>query len=144
MEQTEKSNLTAQQQAIANQKLLEAAIISRAWADAEFLAKLESNPAEALTEAGVPVPTGKTIRVTHEEPNTIRIFLPPQPASTAEASDDELAAVAGGALIDNGKCATWDGISKERQSGKISDFEELFFKGCTIASGAFGVSWGWM
>jgi len=139
-----KSTLTPQQAAITSQKLMEAAIVSRVWSDENFLAKLEANPAEALAEAGIPAPQGKTIRVIREEPKTIHITLPPKPAATAEASDDELAAVAGGALIDNGKCAVWDGISKSRKDGKIGDLEEFFFKGCTVVSGAIGVSWGWM
>jgi len=144
MKQSEESQLAPLQKAVTGQKLTEAAILARAWSDKAFRARLEANPAAALAEAGIPAPQGKTLRVIREEPGTLRLTLPPRPAATDEASDDELAAVAGGALIDNGKCAVWDGITKERKDGKISDFEELFFKGCTVASGVFGVSWGWM
>lgn len=138
------STPTPQQAALTSQKFIEASIVSRAWADDGFLAKLEANPAAALAEAGIPVPEGKTIRVIREEPETVVIALPPKPEATAEASDDELAAVAGGGLIDSGKCATWDGINKSRKDGKIGDLEEAFFKGCTVVSGLMGVSWGWM
>lgn len=144
MQQPEEPKLSPLQQAVTSQKLLEAAILSRAWADEAFLAKLEADPAAAFAEAGIPAPAGKTIRVIREEPGTVRISLPPKPVATEEATEDELASVAGGALIDNGKCVVWDGINKERAEGKIGDLEEFFFKGCTVVSGAFGVSWGWL
>lgn len=131
-----KSTLTPQQAVITSQKLMEAAIVSRAWSDESFLARLEANPAEALAEAGIPAPQGKTIRVIREEPKTIHITLPPKPAATAEASDDELASVAGGGLIDTGKCKHYDD-AKKRGTGE-------FFAGVTLAWGSLlGISWGW-
>ena len=144
MQLSENSELTPLQAALVSQKLIEAAVVSQAWTNEKFLSELLAHPLDALVEAGIPVPEGKTIRVIQEQPNTIQVVLPAKPEILEEASDEELDAVAGGALIDNGKCATWDGINKSRSSGKISDFEELFFKGCTVVSGLMGVSWGWM
>lgn len=144
MQSPEESQLSPLQKAVTSQKLIEATLVSRAWSDDDFRAKLEADPAAALAEAGIPAPEGRTVRVIREEPGTVRIALPPKPTATREASDTELASVAGGALIDNGKCAVWDGITKSRSEGKIGDLEEFFFKGCTVVSGAIGVSWGWM
>lgn len=124
------------QQAATSRKLIEAEIISRAWEDGAFRTRLEADPAKALAEAGIPLPEGKTIRVIPEEPGTIRITLPPKPAATPEAGDDELAAVAGGGLIENGKCQHYED-AKKRGTG-------LFFAGVTLAWGSIlGISWGW-
>lgn len=115
---------------------MEAEIISRAWSDATFRAQLEVDPTKALAEAGIPLPEGKTIRILQEEPGTVRIFLPPKPETSVEASDDELASVAGGGLIDTGKCKHYED-AKKRDSDK-------FFAGVALACGAlFGVSWGY-
>lgn len=115
---------------------MEAEIIFRAWTDEAFRVQLESDPAKALTEAGIPLPEGKTIRVIQEEPGTVQILLPPAPATSVEASDDELAAVAGGGLIDTGKCKHYED-AKKRDGDK-------FLAGFALACGAvFGVSWGY-
>ena len=127
---------TPLQAAAFRQKLMEAEIISRAWSDATFRAQLEVDPTKALAEAGIPLPEGKTIRILQEEPGTVRIFLPPKPETSVEASDDELASVAGGGLIDTGKCKHYED-AKKRDSDK-------FFAGVALACGAlFGVSWGY-
>lgn len=130
----EESQLSPLQKAVTSRKLLEAAILSRAWADESFRAKLETDPAGALAEAGLPVPEGKTLRVIREEPGTLQILLPSAPG--AEVSDDELAAVAGGGLIENGKCEHYEKAVK-RDTDK-------FFAGVALVCGAmFGVSWGY-
>jgi hypothetical protein len=61
-----------------------------------FKARLIANPAAVLTEHGVKIPAGMTVKV-HE--NTESVFHPVLPNNTASAgnlSDDELAAAAGG------------------------------------------------
>lgn len=122
------------QSAALRRKLMEAEIIARAWSDDAFRTRLEEDPAAALAEAGLPAPEGKTLRVIREEPGTLQIPLPPAPG--AEASDEELAAVAGGGLIENGKCEHYEKAKKRD--------EDKFFAGFALVCGAmFGVSWGY-
>lgn len=122
------------QKAAVSRKLMEAEILARAWEDAAFRAKLEADPAQALREAGIPLPDGIAIRVIVEEPGTAQIALPPVPEFSDEASDDELASVAGGGLIDTGKCKHYED-AKNRDGDK-------FFAGVALACGGlFGVSW---
>lgn len=141
MEKPETPTLTPLQKAAASRKLVEAEIISRAWTDEDFRGKLAANPAAALAEAGIPVPAGKTIRIVEEEPGVLTLILPAAPALSEEASDDELAAVAGGGLIDHGKCQAWDLSEKERAKGNGG--WSAFFKTVTVITGAVGVSWGY-
>lgn len=131
--------LTPHQKMAAGRKLLEAEVVSRAWADEAFREKLQTDPASALAEAGIPLPEGKTIRVIFEEPDTVRISLPSAPETSAEASDAELEAVAGGGLIQNGKCQLYEN-SRKRETGQTM----RFLMGSGLLYGSFiGVSWGW-
>lgn len=84
---TQKSTqLTPLQKVAVSRKLLEAEIIARAWEDDAFRAKLESNPAAALTEAGLPLPENKTIQVIVEAPDVLTLILPPSPTRTSEVN----------------------------------------------------------
>jgi hypothetical protein len=131
-----KNTLNDIQKTAVSRKLIEAEILSRAWSDETFLARLEADPAATLAEAGIPVPAGKTLRVIREEPEALQIVLPPKPEATAEASDEELASVSGGGLIENGKCKHYED-AKNRDGDK-------FLAGFALACGAmFGVSWGY-
>jgi len=133
------AHLTPLQAAALRQKFMEAEIILRAWSDEDFRSQLESDPAKTLTAAGIPLPEGKSIRVIHEEPDTIHITLPPQPAISEEASDEELDSVAGGGLIENGKCQHY-----ENAKNRNSDYGDKFLAGFALSCGAiFGVSWGY-
>jgi hypothetical protein len=71
-------------------------VVSSCLKDPALKAKLLANPAAVLTEHGVKIPAGMTVKV-HE--NTESVFHPVLPNNTASAgnlSDDELAAAAGG------------------------------------------------
>jgi hypothetical protein len=140
----EPNALTPLQQAAIARKLLEAEVVSRAWSDETFRAKLESQPGVALAEAGTPAPDGMSVQVVFEEPGTIHLVLPPKPAAGgAEASDEELEAVAGGGIIENGKCSSWDNVTNQRNAGKIGDFDEFVLKAFGSLSAIWGVSWGY-
>lgn len=72
----------------------EAFLREKAAGDAEFRARLVSNPAEAVGETFGQAPKGDlTFRVIEEEPGEVVLVLPPLPG---ELSDAQLAAASGG------------------------------------------------
>ena len=72
---------------------MEKIVIDKANEDADFRARLLSNPTEAIQQAvGVTVPEGFTIKVHEEDSRTAHLVLPP----TGKLSAAELSAVAGG------------------------------------------------
>ncbi len=73
--------------------------IARAWADAAYKTKLVSDPHAALSEAGVSVPTGTTVKVIENTADTVHVVLPAAPAKASEMSIDELEKVAGGLAL---------------------------------------------
>jgi hypothetical protein len=70
--------------------------IARAWNDADFKAKLLSNPRAALAEAGVEVPAGVSIKVVENTSDTVHVVLPVALGNAGELSTEELEKVAGG------------------------------------------------
>ena len=75
---------------------MEKAVLAKASEDADFRARLLSNPTEAIEQAvGVTVPEGFTIKVHEEDSRTAHLVLPP----TGKLSSAELSAVAGGGHI---------------------------------------------
>lgn len=131
---TDPSTLSPLQQAAIARKVLEAEVISRAWADESFRAKLEAQPAAALAEAGLAVPDGMSVTVTPEPAGTIALIIPPAPAT--QASDEELDAVAGGGLLDEGKCRL---VERTKH-----DSTTAFLGGVCLVMGSYlGLSWGW-
>ena len=141
MKQHEQPKLTPLQQAATSRKLMEAEVISRAWSDDAFCENLKNNPAAALSEVGLPVPQGKTIRVVAESPGVLTLVIPTLPTQSEEASDDELASVAGGGLVENGKCKMYDQIKTEKKHGNTFTEGLLYF--CAGATAITGISWGW-
>ncbi len=73
-----------------------AKIFARAWSDAEYKAKLLSDPAAVLSEAGVEVPAGTTIKVVENTADIAHLVLPVEPRATGELSDEQLDKVAAG------------------------------------------------
>ncbi len=69
-------------------------VISRAWSDAEYKAKLLSDPAAVLAEAGVEIPAGTTIKVVENTAETNHLVLPRAPEGASELSDDALEKIA--------------------------------------------------
>ena len=79
-------------------------IISRAWDDPEYKARLLSDPASVLVEAGHAVPDGVEVRVV-ENTDVVRNIVLRLPPAAGELSDDALRSVTAG-----GKFASpeWD------------------------------------
>jgi hypothetical protein len=70
-------------------------LVAKAWSDSAFKARLLRDPHAALTEAGVPVASGVTIKVVEDTESTRHLVLPPPPPE-GELSDEALDKVAGG------------------------------------------------
>lgn len=120
IQQPEEEKLSALQSILLNRKLIEAEILARAWSDADFRLELEADPSRALANAGIALPEDKPVRVVPEDRDTFHIILPPKPEATSDADDSELAAVAGGGLIDTGKCQLY------QNAGEKADYRPGF------------------
>ncbi len=72
--------------------------IARAWTDADYKAKLLSDPRTALAEVGVEIPAGTTVQVVEDTADTQHLVLPVAPAETGEIAMEDLEKVAGGNL----------------------------------------------
>ncbi len=70
--------------------------IARVWTDADYKAKLLSDPHAALAEVGVAVPAGTTVKVLEDTAGTRHLVLPVTPAAAGELSSEELEKIAGG------------------------------------------------
>jgi hypothetical protein len=70
-------------------------IVAKCWADAEFKAKLMSDPIATLAAEGISVPDGIELRVLENTATVINLVLPPPPAE-GELSDEDLGVVTGG------------------------------------------------
>ena len=71
--------------------------IARAWTDADYKAKLLSDPHAALADAGVEAPAGTTIKVIENTADTVHVVLPVAPTEIGSVSMEDLEKVAGGA-----------------------------------------------
>ena len=80
-------------------------IVAKAWADAQFKARLQASPAEVLKEYGVSTPSLVTVKVVENTKEVVHLTLPPAPEG--ELSETDLAAAAGGLAVDcAGGCMT--------------------------------------
>ncbi len=75
-------------------------IIARAWSDPAFAAKLKTDPAAALAEAGIEVPESAKVTSYFAEENEVVVLVPAKPSE--ELSDEALEAMAGGGSIGTG------------------------------------------
>ena len=92
---------------LAKRQELEAQLLARAWADADFKAKLLSDPKAAIQEElGIPVPSSFEITVVEETTSHFYLALPinPEEAGEFELSTEDLESVAGGICL-GGACA---------------------------------------
>ncbi len=80
-------------------------VIGRAWADPAYNARLLSDPAAVLTEAGVEIPAGTKVKVVEDNADTRHLVLPVAPPNAAELSDEELDAIAAGTGGSTHACA---------------------------------------
>ena len=69
-------------------------VITKAWGDPKYKARLMADPRAALAEAGVEPPPGLDFKVVENTNKVVHLVLPPPPS--AELSEESLALVAGG------------------------------------------------
>jgi hypothetical protein len=69
-------------------------VVARAWADDSFKAALLADPASALAQEGVVVPTGMTLKVVENTAEVVHLILPQPPGGAL--SDEAVGIVAGG------------------------------------------------
>jgi hypothetical protein len=96
-------------------------IIAKAWADEAFKKQLETNPAEVLKQAGLPVPKNQKIEVVSNTEDVMYLVLPlppekadfdviaPQGFSAQQAHDDDKI---GDITIRCGSCCSLDEVIK--------------------------------
>lgn len=95
---------------LAGRAAAEAKIAALAMEDADFRAKLLSDPKAALAEvAGLEFPEGVKLVVHEETADTLHMVIPP--AIPDELTDEQLEAVAGGAVFAGVKTATVAGVA---------------------------------
>jgi hypothetical protein len=68
--------------------------IAHAWTDADYKAKLLSDPHAALAEVGVTIPAGTTVKVMENTAETQHLVLPVSPDDAGELSIGELEKIA--------------------------------------------------
>ncbi len=73
-----------------------AKVITRAWSDADYKARLLDNPHSALAEAGVEIPAGTNVKVVENTADTHHLVLPLAPGNASELSDEDMEKLAGG------------------------------------------------
>ena len=79
-------------------------VIAKAWADADFKAKLIANPAATLKAEGIQLPKGLKVNVVENTAEQFHLVIPPNPKKLSEddppnpkkLSEDDLNKVAGG------------------------------------------------
>ena len=71
-----------------------AKVVARAWRDEAFKAQLLSDPAAALSDAGIDLPAGLTLKVVENTDSLFHLVLPPQP--DGELDDEALEKIAAG------------------------------------------------
>ncbi len=86
-----------------NNQEIWAQVIARAWADADFKARLLANPNAAIEEeTGIELPAGLKLRIIEESAEETVLVLP---KVGAELTDDVLEAVSGGEGLGQGPCS---------------------------------------
>ena len=68
--------------------------LARAWADADYKAKLLSEPRAALADVGIEVPARVNVNVAEVDAENVQLTLPPAPEG--EITDEALQGAVGG------------------------------------------------
>ncbi len=71
-------------------------VVARAWQDADFKARLLSDPHSALAEEGIEIDSSRPIEVVETAADAYVLVLPEPPANAGELSLEDLREVAGG------------------------------------------------
>lgn len=69
-------------------------LISKAWSDESFKARLLSDPMSVMKGNGIAVPEGITVKAVENTEEVFHLVIPPKPSK--ELSDPDLDQVAGG------------------------------------------------
>jgi hypothetical protein len=72
-------------------------ITAKAWSDGDFKKRLLSEPVAVLKEYGLTLPPDVSVKVLEDTDTLYHFSLPPKPTD-GELSEEDLAAVAGGAM----------------------------------------------
>lgn len=64
-------------------------LVSRAWMDEDFKARLLKDPGAVMKEQGMTLPSGKKVRVVEAAADETVIVLPSMPAPGRAQEDDE-------------------------------------------------------
>ena len=68
-------------------------VVAKAWADEDYKARLLSDPAAVLTEEGIALPEGKSVRIVEATANETVLILPEQTeGAQSEGLEERLAA----------------------------------------------------
>ncbi len=70
-------------------------IISKAWADEAFKQRLLADAATVLTEEGIAIPQGMTVKAVENTDTIFHLVIPPK-MPTAQLDISKLASIAGG------------------------------------------------
>ena len=81
-------------------------VVTKAWTDPDFKARLLADPKATLAEAGAPVPDGIRIKIIEDTSDVINLVLPTSPAGEA-LSEQDLEKVAGGTFSAIFSCYEW-------------------------------------
>ncbi len=85
-----------------------AKLFAACWKDEALKARFTSDPKAVLAERGIDVPDGIDVNVVENSDNTINITMPAVPNNSADLSDEDMAAAAGGICSMLGGCGASD------------------------------------
>ena len=72
-------------------------VVARAWADAAYKQRLQTDPKSVLAEQGIAVPAGVAVQVHEATAEVMHLVLPPPPSDKLDL--DRLDHVAGGNCV---------------------------------------------
>jgi hypothetical protein len=84
---------------MTEQKNQLASLFAACWKDVALKARFMADPKAVLAEYDMPVPDGMDVKVVENADDCVHITLPAPPAGDTDLSDDDLANVAGGPLM---------------------------------------------
>jgi len=71
-------------------------VVAQAASDASFRQQLLSSPAATLESAGIPIPSGATVRVLENTSTTAWAIVPPRPSDVSDADLQQTSTDSGG------------------------------------------------
>ena len=72
-------------------------VVAKAWSDDLFKNRLLTEPETVLSENGIELRSGASVKIVEDTADTRHLVLPPRPSE--ELADEELAAVSGGGAV---------------------------------------------